>query len=64
MPLDIAIIGAGIAGLTAAVSLRRSGHRVQVGEHLESFLKTMTADDFPCGRFTKHQPFLARLAQP
>ncbi|KID84046.1 Monooxygenase, FAD-binding protein [Metarhizium guizhouense ARSEF 977] len=32
MPLDIAIIGAGIAGLTAAVSLRRSGHRVQIYE--------------------------------
>ncbi|KAK2592068.1 hypothetical protein QQS21_010229 [Conoideocrella luteorostrata] len=32
MPLDVAIIGAGIAGLTAAVSLSRSGHRVQIYE--------------------------------
>ncbi|KHN94382.1 Aromatic-ring hydroxylase-like protein [Metarhizium album ARSEF 1941] len=32
MPLDIAIIGAGIAGLTAAVSLSRVGHRVQIYE--------------------------------
>ncbi|ODA80864.1 hypothetical protein RJ55_03824 [Drechmeria coniospora] len=35
MPLDVAIIGAGIAGLTAAVSLRRNGHRVQVYESSE-----------------------------
>ncbi|TWU71325.1 hypothetical protein ED733_001134 [Metarhizium rileyi] len=32
MSLDVAIIGAGIAGLSAAVSLRRSGHRVQIYE--------------------------------
>ena len=30
MPLEIAIIGAGIAGLTAAASLGRSKHRIQV----------------------------------
>ncbi|KAJ5273175.1 salicylate hydroxylase [Penicillium angulare] len=30
MPLKVIIIGAGIAGLTAAVSLRRSGHFVEV----------------------------------
>jgi len=29
--LDIAVIGAGIAGLAAAAGLCRSGHRVQVG---------------------------------
>jgi NADPH-dependent glutamate synthase beta subunit-like oxidoreductase len=29
-PLDIAIIDAGIGGLTAAVGLRRSGHNVAV----------------------------------
>lgn len=30
-PLNIAIIGAGIGGLTAAVRLRRNGHSVAVG---------------------------------
>ena len=30
MPLKVIIIGAGIAGLTAAVSLRRAGHEVEV----------------------------------
>lgn len=32
MPLDIAIIGAGIAGLSAGVSLRRAGHTVVIYE--------------------------------
>lgn len=30
-PLDIAIVGAGIGGLTAAIALRRNGHNVSVG---------------------------------
>jgi monoamine oxidase len=30
-PLNVAIVGAGIAGLTAAISLRRQGHHVQAG---------------------------------
>jgi salicylate hydroxylase len=32
MPLDIIIVGAGIGGLTAAIALRRSGHRVLILE--------------------------------
>ncbi|KAK0671452.1 putative salicylate hydroxylase [Cercophora samala] len=32
MPLHIIIVGAGIAGLSAAVSLRRTGHRVDIYE--------------------------------
>lgn len=32
MPLDIAIVGAGIAGLSAGVSLRRAGHTVTIYE--------------------------------
>ena len=31
MPLKIIIIGAGIAGLCAAIALRRAGHLVEVG---------------------------------
>ena len=30
MPLEIIVVGAGIAGLCAAVSLRRAGHTVKV----------------------------------
>ena len=29
-PLNIAIVGAGIGGLTAAIGLRRNGHNVSV----------------------------------
>tara|TARA_R110002060_G_scaffold17057_2_gene23642 strand:+ start:249 stop:464 length:216 start_codon:yes stop_codon:yes gene_type:complete len=29
-PLDIAIIGAGIGGLSAAIGLRKNGHKVSV----------------------------------
>jgi thioredoxin reductase len=30
MPLQVAVIGAGIAGLSAAIGLRRAGHGVVV----------------------------------
>ena len=38
--LDVAIIGAGIAGLTAAIALLQSGHHVQVYTNLEYDAKT------------------------
>ncbi|KAJ7784210.1 hypothetical protein B0H16DRAFT_1491713, partial [Mycena metata] len=34
-PLNITIVGAGIAGLTAAVALRKNGHLVQIFETSE-----------------------------
>ncbi|KAJ7181492.1 FAD/NAD(P)-binding domain-containing protein [Mycena crocata] len=34
-PLNVLIVGAGIAGLSAAIALRRSGHKVQVFESAE-----------------------------
>ena len=32
LPLDIVIVGAGIAGLSAAIALRRAGHKVSIYE--------------------------------
>lgn len=34
-PLDIAIIGAGLGGLSAAIALRRDGHRVRIYERYD-----------------------------
>jgi monoamine oxidase len=30
MPLQVAVVGAGLAGLSAAIDLHRAGHNVQV----------------------------------
>ncbi|KAK7002374.1 FAD/NAD(P)-binding domain-containing protein [Favolaschia claudopus] len=35
-PLNVSIVGAGIAGLAAATALRRNGHRVQIFESAET----------------------------
>lgn len=35
MPLKVIVVGAGLAGLGAAVALKRSGHEVEVGLHGE-----------------------------
>jgi hypothetical protein len=39
--LDIAIVGAGIAGLGAAIALSRSGHKVEVGSLGQSVFRCM-----------------------
>lgn len=36
MPLKIAIVGGGIAGITAAAALAHSGHEVEVGSSATS----------------------------
>jgi monoamine oxidase len=36
--MDIIIVGAGIAGLSAGIGLRRAGHRVTVGIFPVTFL--------------------------
>lgn len=36
MALDIAIVGAGVAGLCAAVAFRQGGHSVRVGSNLKN----------------------------
>jgi NADPH-dependent 2,4-dienoyl-CoA reductase/sulfur reductase-like enzyme len=41
-PLDIAIIGAGIAGLAAAAGLSRCGHNVEVGSSPQCSLICLT----------------------
>lgn len=36
-PLDIAIVGAGIGGLAAAIGLRRAGHNVSVSAFIHVY---------------------------
>jgi predicted NAD/FAD-dependent oxidoreductase len=38
--LDVAIVGAGIAGLAAAIGLSRNGHNVEVNCHLTDCLSS------------------------
>jgi thioredoxin reductase len=40
--LNVSIVGAGIAGLSAAIALKRAGHRVKVGTSLLIRLLTTT----------------------
>lgn len=43
MPLKVIVVGAGIAGVCAATSLRQAGHDVEVGLKV-SFLLLIEAD--------------------
>jgi len=61
MPLNIVIVGAGIAGLTAAISLRRAGHKVTIYER--SALKNEVGAAF-CVPPNSSRPLLALGIDP
>ena len=44
--LDIIVVGAGIAGLAAALSLSRAGHAVTVGVYIRVPKKSQNPDSF------------------
>ncbi|KAJ6484585.1 FAD/NAD(P)-binding domain-containing protein [Mycena vulgaris] len=55
-PLNISIVGAGLAGLAAAVALRRSGHQVQIFESTQELSEIGAAIVLPqnCLRVLEH----------
>lgn len=59
--LNIAIIGAGIGGLTAAIGLRKNGHKVSVGSHLLTENKTPSDDT---SSYTNNRNSPAKQVQP
>jgi salicylate hydroxylase len=50
--LDVAIIGAGLGGLAAAISLRRSGHRCTIYERRD--LASEVGNSISCAKSTLH----------
>lgn len=61
-PLDVAVVGAGIAGLMAAIALSQSGHNVEVSlMNLRTF-RTRSIFTIPDYRFLKDPSLPTRLA--
>ena len=56
-PLEIGIVGAGIAGLSAAIALKRAGHAVEVSRERSLLirLETLIVSNCYCRRFLKEQ---------
>ena len=40
-PLNVGIIGGGVAGLSAAIALKRAGHNIEVLSILDFFVKSV-----------------------
>ena len=40
-PLDVGIIGGGVAGLSAAIAMKRAGHNIEVGSSNDLFPKSL-----------------------
>lgn len=65
MPLKIIVVGAGIAGLCAAVSLRQAGHEVEVCLQ-RNFMDTMQSAKIistSCTAITTFLPYLYSLSR-
>ena len=40
-PLDVGVIGGGVAGLSAAIALKRAGHNIEVGSRRHLFMESV-----------------------
>ena len=61
--LDVAVVGAGIAGLSAAIAISRAGHHVEVGVRLMED-RTSCVFDILSTRSTRGQDFQTKWEPP
>ena len=55
-PLDVIVVGAGIAGLTAAIAIRRAGHNVKASPLDLSYLYSLLSCEFKQPFHHSHYP--------